>query len=350
MVSQRLSFASLNLWHGLSSDSKLRFSYLEPKTRRNIRQELQFSQLKALQADVYFLQEVNPVWERSLEFAEKLNKVAFEQPDLAGVKLFGLGFPLNLNSGLLTLAPEKWSPRCIEALMLSGHKGAKASTLYSFQLEECRYALMVEAIHPVLGKLLLVNTHLHHGLEWKESYRPEAEAWVKKYDVSASVSEELYKRLKAANSRRSYEINRLLARLSSLRSTYQFIVLAGDLNVSPESDDFQDFLDFGFHPQSQSLKTWNPQENQASHHFQAQFPPTVMVEDLTFSPTAQQELVSLIRKWEAEPRQLDYVLVSGPSLVDQSLNLFGYPTHDQLALSDHLGIHLTGEFNLSPAS
>lgn len=354
MNSQKLSFATLNLWHGLSFDSKLRFSFLEPKTRRKMRERLQVETFKELDADVYFLQEVNPVWERSLEISEALEKVAFEQTDLAGVKLFGVGFPLNLNSGLVTLVPDRWSPRQLGVIQLSGHRGAKAATLYSFQLDECRYAILTEAIHPQMGKILLVNTHLHHGLEWKEAYRPELEAWIKKYDVSQSVSEELFKRMKAANERRSYEVNRLLSKLSNLRSTYQLMVLGGDLNFSPQSELYQDLVDFGFHDETavkqNELLTWMPEGNQANHHFQGQFPPTVFVEDLTFSPMAQQDLIALIRKWEAESRQLDYVFTCSSKEFSSRLRVFGQPTDEKLALSDHFGVFLEAEFQLSPSS
>lgn len=343
MANSSVRFATLNLWHALAAKSKLRFEYLEPDTRREIRHRRQIEVLRSLKADALFLQEVNPVWERSLELAEELELVAVEQTDLAGVKVLGLGFPLNLNSGLLTLVKESWSPRWVESLQLSGHKGARARTFYSFQLDECRYALLVEVLHPQLGRMLLVNVHLHHGLEWKESYRPAIEDWIENYEISDSVAEELFKRLSSANHRRNEEVDRLLEKLKSLRSRYNHIVLAGDLNFSPESQTFSKLRDFGFAESDREFNTWDPQKNQANHHFQARFPVSVFIEDLTFSPTAQAELTRLIRGWENEVRQLDYILITPSNAFLGECRLFGEPEGDTLALSDHFGLLYEGK-------
>ncbi len=353
--SAHLCFATLNMWHGLSFDSKFRFSYLEPKTRRLLREERQLEILKELNADIYFLQEVNPLWDRSLEMGEQLGLSHFEQMDLAGVKVFGLGFPLNLNSGLCTLIRTEWSPRHLENLMLSGPKGSRASTFYSFQLDECRYAVLVEALHPRLGKLLIANTHLHHGLEWKESYRPALDAWIKKYEVSESVQEELFKRLKSANIRRFEEVETLIKYLAPLRPRYQHIILGGDLNFSPGSRCYDKLMDFGFLPQTTSefvgtkeetLKTWDPARNSANHHFQNQFPPTVFVEDLTFSVNAKAELIQLIRGWEREPRQFDYVMLTQAEHLKPEIKMFGLPDENELAPSDHFGLLFRANFDV----
>ena len=103
------------------------------------------------------------------------------------------------------------------------------------------------------------------------------------------------KRLKAANRRREEETSVLLDHLAPLKKRYSHIILGGDFNFSPASSCYAMLTEFGFAAPATPLLTWDSVRNRANHHFQAQFPPTVFVEDLTFSSVAKTELIQLKR-------------------------------------------------------
>jgi hypothetical protein len=52
----------------------------------------------------------------------------------------------------------------LEGLPVSGSRWSFATSHFSFQLAETRYALLAELENSTIGRLLVVNTHLHHGL------------------------------------------------------------------------------------------------------------------------------------------------------------------------------------------
>src|SRR5262249_26272061 len=107
----------------------------------------------------------NPIATRMRQWEAALGKPAFAQPDLTGFKLRGRGWPYQLGSGLLTLVNRSWRPRLLAAVKLSGSRWSFESLQLSLQWRETRYALFVECLHPRWGRCLVVNTHLHHGLE-----------------------------------------------------------------------------------------------------------------------------------------------------------------------------------------
>ena len=82
--------------------------------------------------------------------------------DNAGLKIFSLGLPTNLRSGLAILAKKGLGLKKLGARKLSGHPGG-CSRVGSFQFHEFRYALAA-GVRVQDTDLLLMNTHLHHGL------------------------------------------------------------------------------------------------------------------------------------------------------------------------------------------
>lgn len=344
-MSQSLKVATYNLWHGLKPHSKFLFVHLEPKTRLRLRNELQVQLLRSLRLDVIFLQEVNPIWDRSLELSEELGLQSFEQVDLGGVKVFGYGFPLNLHSGLVTLVNPAWSPRWLESIKLSGPPQAKAGTLFTLQWTECRYALLVEALHPVLGKILLVNVHLHNGIEWNSEYLKDIQSWAKRHSITESVYEELIGRFKEHGERRRAELQTLMARLKQLRRKYAALILGGDLNFSPGSSLYEKLLDGDADLTAvnrEPMMTWNPDENQANYHFQSQFPLSVLIEDLSFSQSAIEELNAMLKSWQATAQQIDHLFYSSEMKITGEASMLGQGVREDMMPSDHFGLLFDG--------
>ena len=339
-----MRIATFNLWHGLSPSNPLAFEELEPSGRRELRYAMQEECLKQIQVDCLLLQEVNPARERSQRLAHVLGFDFQYQPDLTGIKLLGYGPPFNLASGLVILSSQHL--RFVKAVQLSGPRFGFAGRMASWQMKESRYALLSEFVSPETGRTLLVNTHLHHGLEATSNFIEEAEKVCQSLELSESAIVEIKERLLAGNVRRELEITRLLEEIDHLQNRYETIVVGGDFNCSAESHVYQQMVEFGFidgwkelHPDLAGL-TFDGEQNFANHKLQERFPISIVLEDLTFSTKAKTALFQLARRQEARPRRIDYCWIKSKSKKTrvQAAELFGQPNAEGLAPSDHFGV------------
>jgi len=336
--------ATYNLWHGLSPTHWLRFETLEPKTRRKEREELQVEMLKDQNLDAVFLQEVNPVRARSKELAHKLEMQRFWGRDNAGVKIGSLGAPFNLDSGLSLMLSQEFISEWSRSIYLSGDKYSALSQLGALQWTESRYALLTSVITPRWGRVLFINTHLHHGLELRKNVLEGLSALVEEGKISGAVAEDITERIRQADERRSTEVARLLNEIEEIKERYSFILLGGDFNSTAEAQVFSSLTSFGFEPlQTHSpgdLKTYDHERNKSNFQFTFNFKAPILVEDLSFDKAVVSLLQQRLKQWEMAPRQIDFLYgwsQTGSFKVHDS-HLFGEESGDQLAPSDHLGL------------
>lgn len=340
-----MRFLTFNLWHGLSPASPIAFEALEPTARRHLREKLQIETLKDLKPDFCFLQELNPVHIRVEALRDVLQMEGQYQPDLVGLKVFGLGVPLNLHSGLAILASEKLGCKPVAAVSLS-RPFNWVRKWASWQLKEERFALFSETMIPGWGKVLLVNTHLHHGLEATPRFLAEFEKIAEAHELNATFLSELKERVNRGNNRRMNEITLLLRTLKQHEKRYSGVVMCGDFNAEAESDIFHPFKEMGFEDAwaeahgTEPGNTFDPHANEANHVLQANFPLTLMVEDLTFSSKTKTELLQLARRHENRPRRIDYLWYrsSGKNVRVTRAQLVGKPNAEGMAPSDHFGV------------
>jgi endonuclease/exonuclease/phosphatase family metal-dependent hydrolase len=341
-----MRFLTFNLWHGLTPSSPVAFKALEPSGRRALRQDLQVQLLKELKPDICFFQEVNPVHQRAAELGDALQMDSALQMDLVGTKLFGVGFPLNLNSGLLTLAAHSYGLKRLAGVSLDRPGSHLVHNWGSWQLKEERFALFSETMLPNWGRVLVINAHLHHGLEATPKFLCELEALAEEMDLSPSVVSEIMVRLDKGSERRAQELSVLLETLHEYERRYEVVVIGGDFNASPESDFGQALKALGFrdvwaemHPGDPGL-SFDKINNPANHLLQTDFPTTLVVEDLSFSPKVKEALLALARRQEARPRRIDYLWLRANSLElkIKQVELVGKPDAEGLAPSDHFGV------------
>jgi endonuclease/exonuclease/phosphatase family metal-dependent hydrolase len=341
-----MRFLTYNLWHGLSPSSVVAFEALEPKGRRELRENLQVHLLRDLKPDVAFLQEVNPSSSRAAEFSDVLEMTAAIQPDLVGLKLFGVGLPLNLNSGLVTLAGRSLGLKKLEGLSLSRPGTHRVHSWGSWQLQEERFALFCEAMLPRWGRVLLVDTHLHHGLEATPEFLRELDQLCAELELSENIISELKARLAAGGERRQRELEVLLGAVAKHQKRYEVIVIGGDFNARPDSEVAHMLIDAGFrdvwaevHPEGGGL-SFDGTRNEANHRLQENFPLTMVVEDLSFSAKVKESLLTLARTQERRPRRIDQLWLRSNTLglrVERA-ELVGLPNAEGLAPSDHFGV------------
>lgn len=322
------------------------FENLEPTARRELRERLQIDVLKSAAPEIAFFQEVNPVVKRAPVLGNALDMAVTFQPDLVGLKLLGLGLPLNLNSGLATLVARGQGVKLVEAVSLSRPGLNLVRAWGSWQLKEERFALFSETLLPKWGRVLLINTHLHHGLESTAGDVAELARLAEELELSDATVSELKDRLARGNERRRAEIQVLLEALSRHESRFEGVILAGDFNASPASDVSEILRQHGF------VDAWaeaNPNDpgfsfdytgNEANHLLQSGFPLSLVVEDLSFSTKNKERLLQMARAHERRPRRIDYVYVRShsKSVRVNSAELIGRPNAEGLAPSDHFGV------------
>ncbi len=328
---------------------------MEPKTRRQVRYQLQVELLKQLDdCDFYFLQEVNPVARRSRQLAKTLGMEFYHCRDNSGIKWGAWGVPANLDSGLCTLISDRQYVESYRVVRLSEGRHTFLSQKASFQLSEGRSALFVSTFSKESGRSLWVNTHLHHGIEMSENIQAQVVDLRKAGKISEGVEEELLLRLQAADDRRQREVETLLKELESEKNRYNLIVVAGDLNATPKSKTLERLNEFGFEAletqsiEGQPLVTWDPKRNQANHILSRKYIPSLLLEDLSFDKKTVHHLEELARSWEYQPRKIDYLLGWSKTGILQvkSSTLVGVPEVYDLAPSDHFGV--LSEFIWSP--
>jgi endonuclease/exonuclease/phosphatase family metal-dependent hydrolase len=340
-----MKLTTFNLWHGLNSKGILYFDALEPQTRTQLRYELQIEVLKALQSDVLFLQEVNPLSDREDEF-KSFNAAVFGQNDNLGVKLFGLGLPWNLDSGLMICLRNKGMARWLMSVKLSGSPFSLDSPWLSLQVTENRYAMFVEWFDPEVGSLLLVDTHLHHGPEYNTDLKMQILSWATRHQVASSDLNRLEASLKKGDERRRQELGHLFEAVDSLKSKFAAVVIAGDMNFTPDNSLHQLFTDRGFSDcaAGSSLLTFDASTND-THHLTADFVLPVDIPEGLTEP-ARADLHILLLNFDQRPRRIDsmFVWAQDRSCVVRDLQLVKSPPEAKVQLSDHYGLCVDLEF------
>lgn len=338
-----------NLWHGLSPTEKWWFEELEPQGRREVRQELQEQVLKELAADIYLFQEVNPVRARSRRLAKALSCEEIHQADSKGLKLFNIGFPLNLNSGLSILHSPRLKCMNVYVTNLSGTTPI-LNDWGSLQWEENRvlFAAMFEAPG---GKIITVaNTHFHHGLELTDELQKSLAG------LPEEMRGELLERYSSGDNRRKEELETALIEVNRLKNKSDLFVFAGDFNFSPSTANYETLKQTGcvdlwghLHGEAAAGFTFDSVKNSSNHRFQERFRLPIEINDLTFSTEIKEFLNNTLREADRRPRRIDYMWVNEPAVSAFSdIQLFGFENAAGVAPSDHFG--LVADFDLDKLS
>lgn len=356
MATQRglLKVASLNTWHGLNGRGTMFFGVLESRSERMARLTRQLNCLKALDADLVLLQEVNPLPFRAHWYAEQLKKRCLYVSSNSGIKL-GWGPPGNLNEGLAVLFPRHWDAEFLGKKRLSGHfrltpfrVSEVGGPFLSFQLHESRVAMAVRIVLPRQAQMESFNgapsilvglTHLHHA----PSLTPRNQALLdaaKAEGMRKDEEEHLLKAFRVANSRRVSEVDSLAAWLEQLRRPGELILLAGDFNCEPDSAPLASLRRRGWHDlwdvsgnetDFPHAATWDPPRNPLAFRSQAFHQP-----GSDFSPA----VAKVLQQADSLARRIDYIFAypwqhvespTGDTLLGcagrlQSISRFGYLT------------------------
>ena len=338
-----------NLWHGLDGKGVLFFGELEPWGRKQERVKIQIRCLQKWAADIVFFQELNPLFPAVYDYSSQLKTDHIQQMDLSGIKIGGFGPPFNLQSGLATLCREDWSFSRLKGLQLSGDRPMNRQ-FFSFQFREARYALFGEIYHPEWGRVLLVNTHLHHGCEYDPAWDCYLNQMVQEGKLKEADKRSLQRDLRRGDRRREGELKKLLEQIDQLSHDYELTILGGDFNSRPDSVVIKRVLDQGFEDawlasgQSDPGLTWDCNQNPGNHQFNEDVQFGFQWQQKVGPLSIRQDLLEKVHKFESRPRRIDYLFFRTSHRLRVKSEVFhAKDSHRDLHGSDHFGVGMVLE-------
>jgi endonuclease/exonuclease/phosphatase family metal-dependent hydrolase len=336
MAKNQLTVLDYNIWHGLNPTSPFKFGEFETEQVRAERLDGFYKQVRALNPDVIFLQEVNPTPGLSKKIAQELGYDHVYLIDNAGLKFGSVGLPTNLRSGLTTLARKELNLKKLGGKKLSGPPGGCSRAL-SIQFTEFRYCLAAKIT--VNGHdWMLLNTHLHHGLEVTDEMRTAIDDLVEAQKLTRPRANAIIAQTEEATARRQSELKTAVEFARSLGMDGMPTLFAGDFNATPGAPELNWLTqDIEFTSATKDddpetrLITWDPDLNE-NIAFVGEFRPVNEFESFIMD-----HLKPIVL---ADRRRLDYIFFrefEGIGTVRES-GLFGDELYKGRMSSDHFGI------------
>jgi endonuclease/exonuclease/phosphatase family metal-dependent hydrolase len=241
---------------------------------------------------------------------------------------------------------NKGLARWLMSLKLSGSPFSLDSPWLSLQVTENRYAVLVEWFEPQLGSVLLVNTHLHHGPEYNDDLKMQILNWATRHQVASSDLNQLEASLKKGDQRRRDELGLLFTAIEGLKPKFEAVIIAGDMNFSPDNPLHNLFTEHGFQDCAgdSNLLTFDSATND-THHLTADFVLPVQIPKGLSEP-AKTDLHTLLTTFDQRPRRIDsiFAFAKKRKVSVRHLELVKSPPEAVIQLSDHYGMSVDLEF------
>lgn len=341
-----LKIATFNVWHGLAGRGVVNFREFEKPSVREERFQSGLKCLLQLDPDISLFQELNPVSIQGREIVRVLGGTFHGRVDQSGLKFLNRGFPKNLATGLGLLLRRRVRPsRQRDDLVdvppfvrVSGSRGFSGESL-SFHLDEQRYAQFQSVQHETFGRLLIVNTHLHHGFERFPPLMKLLAASVADGRVARVDFDRLLPALDQARDRRLAEVDRIFEVVHRLESFHDGVLVGGDLNSTPEGAAYRSILSDGYVDLAARSPepTWDPVRNKKNHQIQAS-----LGFDFPLPDFGNRALVGVYRTFDTKPRRIDFLFAKGSLVKGATVERFGFPDSNEVqAPSDHFGLMAT---------
>ena len=332
--SRSLRVANYNLWHGLDPVGVWKFREYETPEGRERRLQAFLKIARETDADLWFLEEVNPAPKLAARLARELGMDEIHQVDNCGMRL-GVGLPVNLRSGLAILARKGAGLRKLAGPKLSGPPGF-CGDLAGFQWKEFRYGLVGE-MRWNGERVLVADTHLHHGPEVDGPLDADLAKLAAEGKIDRAKAGEVRRTVLGSTVRRHAELEALFATLDRLGARETPVIFGGDLNLSPDSEEMGRILARGLASVSgpwdpaTGLYTWDLERN-PNTKFSLDF-------ELPYDFT-DPDVVRVLRYAATRTRRLDYVLFRDPAgrWSARDARLLGDRPVDGLFPSDHFGL------------
>jgi len=318
---QRIRVLTYNTLHGLET-SGIAVRPGESQEARQARLDVQFRALALVQPDVILLQEVNPLPGMANAYVAALARSGLRyaevhQVDACGLRITpALAVVPGLNNGLVVLARAPLVLRKVKGLKLSGGPGG-CDDFLGLQLNELRYALIAEIENPDTGRrVLVVNTHLHSGLERDAFFLGKIAEAEERGAVQPEEIRALVAALEDGQRRRLGEVKALtdeVLRLKAERRSFG-VLLGGDLNFEPGSPEYRELERVGLRDTDAiasgrtDLHSYDPQQNvRAARGGDV---PAALPKAVAHLPESQRErILAAYREGVSQPRRIDFLFV-----------------------------------------
>lgn len=343
--------ATFNVWHGLAGRGAylglFGFREFESREDREARWRLALRELLEVDADILLLQELNPVSQRGQDLVSALGGQFYGRVDQSGLKVLSRGVPGNLSTGLgILMRGEARAARLREDVekfprsrKLSGRLGVTGED-FSLHFDEQRYAQFLSVRHERLGRILVVNTHLHHGFERFPELLKLLSAAIEAGKVTRAEVQDLLVHLDRSRDRRIAEVDRILELVERVSSEHDGVVIGGDLNTVATGGAIRSLELAGFCDLASKVgnteATWDPVKNEINHRLQR-----VKGFDFPLPDYGNRGLRDVYRQFDLLPRRIDYLFARGSATNVSHVAVFGQPKPGESGASDHFGVVAT---------
>jgi len=339
--SEPLKIVDFNIWFGMDGDGLLKMGEYEDRATRNTRLDIVIKELKEMNPDIIFLQEVNPAGRVTSKLQRELNYSAIVKIYNGGIRLFGLGLPVNLNMALVILAKKELKLKSPGSMQISGPSGLYSRCI-TFHLSEARF---IQAGEVTVGnkKLLLFNTHTHAALPETNDMFLTVEDWLKEGKITKTEKEEIDQGIVEDWARRKKEITAIGDYIEKKAGGEPYI-LAGDFNTTIDTEEMNDLVKrlnltdtfYAINPDLPGF-TWNPGKN----------PNTCFDASLKYVNGKEKKGVGLLSAlFDQNTRRIDFILLSNSfdkEDVVASRVEFDKPINSVYP-SDHFGVYSEVQF------
>jgi len=330
-----LRLLTMNVWSGLDYKGSLRFGAYETRGKRQARYRSLLAQVRELDPDVIFLQEVNPAAGFSARLARDLGFSHCHQVCIGGIKLGPIGIPVNCKEGNAILARRSLRLQKLEDWKLSGSFGlfGDALTVHFNQAIFAQLAKIIIDDRP----LHLVNVHLVAVPPGADPELTAAwQAMCRTRGVPEKENLEALRQWQRNAERQEGELQKLAGHLQRLPPAIPLLV-GGDFNIpasSPRIGEFQaaaglqDTFPAG---DAANAFSWDAAENR-----NAQF--SSSLSDRLGQALQEYDLLTAL--YDSTPRRIDY-LFHGSHFRKQDVRAAGIVLNrivEDVQPSDHFGV------------
>ncbi len=335
-----IKIVDYNVWHGIDGKGTLKMGEYEPAAVREKRFKLLVAGLKEMDPDIIGIQEANKVRSYSKRLARDIDRDAVWKVGNSGIKLFGLGFPVNFSEGLAVFARKGSKLELLASKRLSG--GGVQREWFSAHMEEVRYAVAAR-VRIADRPLIVFNVHTHFGLIPDETTRGKIDGMIARGELSYENKAALLKEIDEGHRWTESDIIALLSFIKETVRKYDHpYIVMGDFNTTLKSEALRKLIaelglidPWAIKNPGQKGYTWDPTVN-----------PNTKYDGSPYQADGKTPK-SGIDVLEAEfdrtsPRRIDFIFLSehfGTESVKSARLIFNEPV-DGAFVSDHIGVEV----------
>lgn len=257
----KLKIFTLNVWSGFRYNGLLKLEEYETPEERERRYRGLCREIRSLDPDVVFLNEVNPLFRYAKRISAELGYDRIGHMGVSGVRAFGVGFPVNLREGDVILAKKELKLKYCSSRHLGG-KGY-CGNYFSFHFDNLTQG--------VLGKITVGDKEVYlcctHWIaapkvseENIEKLNELCEKWrFDKEEISAAK-----KKLLEINEVKLKEAERLCGWLETEAGPEKPLIVGGDFNAEADWSELIYLTEKGYRRlelTDEGICTWDPRFN-----------------------------------------------------------------------------------------